>query len=66
MATKSKNNKAIIFAGILILICAAIMTGVASDLYYEIYYEYQAARSAEQKTQEGEEGAAESTWPSYD
>lgn len=66
MAIKSKNNKAVIFAGILILICAAIMTGVASDLYYEIYHEYQAAQSAERKTQETEGDAEESTWPSYD
>ena len=66
MAIKSKNNKAVIFAGILILICAAIMTGVASDLYYEIYHEYQTAQSANRKMQETEADAEESTWPSYD
>ena len=66
MATKSKNNKAIIFAGILILICAAIMTGVASDLYYQIYYEYRASMDSSQKTQATEADAPENTWPSYD
>ena len=54
------------FAGILILICAAIMTGVASDLYYEIYHEYQAAQTESLKTQETGGDAEESTWPSYD
>ena len=66
MATKSKNNKAIIFAGIQILICATIMTGVASDLYYQIYYEYRASMDSSQKTQATEADAPENTWPSYD
>ena len=66
MAIKSKNNKAVIFAGFLILISAAIMTGVASDLYYQIYYEYRASMDSSQKIQETEEDALENTWPSYD